>query len=482
MRLDRLRLDGLRTFALVRLGLKLPALRVDSLAFRLFATSVAWTLLVLPLAGLIIYSLYRDDVQASFDVQLKKLVTAIAVDSLLSDTSTPVEPQNRYEPLFEVTHSGWYWQIRPLGNATGPVLRSASLATAALASPFELGYPEDPDTSMRWRNDVGPDGSPVRIVEFVHTPSGDGAATRYSVIVAGPLEWFDTAVATFRNRLTIALALAGLGLVALTLLQVRFVLEPVRQVERALADIRSGRAETLAGEVPAEIEPLREELNALIRSNQEIIERARTQVGNLAHALKTPLAVILNEARADRGGTGTKVAEQAEIMRNQVNHYLDRARMVASTGVIGRATAVKPVVDALARALQRLNADKGLVIEVDCDERLRFQGEKHDLEEMLGNLVDNASKWAKSRVRLTVSPVSAPHRRLAIAVEDDGPGLSEDEMQRIGKRGLRLDESKPGSGLGLSIVIELAQGYRGSFRLARSELGGLAAHLELPAV
>ncbi len=460
-------------------------MRLDSLAFRLFAASAVWTMIVLPLAGLLIYELYKADFQSNFDVQLKKLVTSIAVDSILTEADRLVPPENRYEPLFEVTHSGWYWQIAPLDAAGGPVLRSPSLATAELASPFRLGYPEDPETNMRWRNDVGPDGKPVRIVELVHALGAHADAPRYSVLVAGPLEWFEAAVANFRLRLTTALALAGLGLVAMTLIQVRFGLRPLRQLEQALTDIRSGQAERLEGVVPFEIEPLRDELNALIGSNQAIIERARTQVGNLAHALKTPLAVILNEADGQKNPAGAKIVEQAGIMRDQINHYLDRARMAARAGVIGRVTPVRPVVEPLVRVLERIHQDKGIKIEVNCPDIYRFQGERQDLEEMLGNLVDNAAKWARSTVRLTVGMAPQDQRtgprRLEVLVEDDGPGLSDEQLSRIGKRGMRLDETKPGSGLGLSIVIDLAQSYRGSFALERSDMGGLKARLELPA-
>jgi signal transduction histidine kinase len=459
-------------------------MRFNSLAFRLFTTAAAWTLLVLPLAGIIIYRLYRDDVQASFDGQLQKLVNAITVDSMGSAEGPPVAPANLYEPLFEVTHSGWYWQIAPLDAPGAQKLVSASLATASLPSPAAKGIAPDA-SGARWMTAKGPKGEPLRLVEVIDTLGHEPDKPRYSIIVAGPQDWLDHLVANFRYRLTTALALAGLGLVAVTLFQVRFGLLPLRQIEGGLAAIRSGAATTLEGELPAEIEPLQSELNALIHSNQEIVERARTQVGNLAHALKTPLAVITNEARGERSGLGAKVAEQAEIMSQSVKHYLDRARMAARVGVIGRVTPVKPVVEPLVRALQRIHQEKGVEITVDCPPDARFQGERQDLEEMLGNLLDNACKWARHAVLFSVevSPETgrARRRRLAITVADDGPGLTEEQRARIGKRGLRLDETKPGSGLGLAIVMDLAQSYRGSCELAQGPKGGLAVHLELPA-
>lgn len=457
-------------------------MRFNSLAFRLFATSAAWTLIVLPLAGILIFQLYRDDVQASFDGRIEKLVNAIAVDSLSSGGEEPVTPVNRYEPLFEETHSGWYWQIRPLDDVTGNRLVSASLATAALPSPSEEKV--EPDANgARWMNTTGPVGEPIRMVEVVDSNNHVESGGRYSVIVAGPVDWLESRNANFLTRLAIALALSGLGLVAVTLFQVRFGLLPLRAIEERLAAVRSGQAQRLEGELPAEIEPLQTELNALLRSNQEIVERARTQVGNLAHALKTPLAVITNEAREDKSALGAKVAEQATLMRDQVSHYLDRARMAARVAVIGRVTDVPSVVEPLVRALERIHRERGVKISATCPPGLRFQGERHDLEEMLGNLLDNACKWAQSEVYLNVAP--APQQRtgasrISITVDDDGPGLTEEQRKRIGKRGLRLDETKPGSGLGLSIVNELVQLYHGEFSLDRSPHGGLSVRLDLP--
>jgi signal transduction histidine kinase len=456
-------------------------MRLNSLAFRLFATAAVWTLLVLPVAGAIIYSLYREDVQESFDAELKKLVAAISVDSMGGDE--PIAPTNRFEPLFEVTYSGWYWQIKPLDPAGGAQLVSASLATSSLPSPLENGVSADA-TGTRWMNVDGPKGEPIRIAEVIDTLGHERGAQRYSVIVAGPLDWLEDRIEKFRNRLTIALTLAGIGLVSVTLFQVRFGLLPLRKIERGLAAVRSGEAQKLEGDLPAEIKPLQVELNALIQSNQDIVDRARTQVGNLAHALKTPLAVITNEAREEKSAFGQKVAEQAQIMRDQVGHYLDRARMAAGAAVIGRVTQVEPVVEPLVRALERIHGEKNVQITAACQPGARFKGEKQDFEEMLGNLLDNACKWARAKVLLTVeqsSPERAQPRRLVVTVEDDGQGLTPEQMARIGKRGLRLDETQPGSGLGLSIVADLVHSYRGRLDLASSPHGGLLVRLELPA-
>lgn len=456
-------------------------MRFNSLAFRLFATSAAWTLFVLPIAGYLIYSLYRDDVQLSFDAQLRKLLTALAVDSMSTTGDAPVTPQNLYEPLFEVTHSGWYWQIRPIDGKSGRTLVSPSLASELLPSPFEKKRRTD-ESGIRWMNVPGPSGEPIRIFEMLDTPGHDPAKTKYSVIVAGPLDWLEASNRKFRNRLITALSLFGSGLLVVTLFQVRFGLLPLRRIGRGLARIRSGQAATLEGTLPAEIEPLQTELNALIQSNQDIIDRARTQVGNLAHALKTPLAVITNEAREDKTPFAKKVAEQAQIMRDQVGHYLDRARMAARAGAIGRVTPVQVAAVPLIRALERIHREKNITIEMSVAQAAAFRGEKQDLEEMLGNLLDNACKWGRRKVQLKATVVAEKgEQRLHITVEDDGPGLTAEQRAKIGKRGLRLDETKPGSGLGLSIVSDLATSYRGQIALDASPLGGLKVSLDLPA-
>ena len=458
-------------------------MRLNSLAFRLLATAVVSTMLVLPIAGLIIDSVYRQEVRDSFDERLQQLLTIVHADSIDSADGVPDTPGQIGEPLFYITHSGWYWQIKPLNGAPGQSQVSPSLATSVLPSPYEAAVKPDIQ-GTRWMDTNGPNDQRVRIAEAIYTSGDDETGPKYSIIVAGPLDWLDARVSGFARQLAIALTLAGIALVAVTLVQVRFGLLPLRAIERGLSAIRSGQAAQLDEHLPAEIEPLQKQLNAQLQSNQDIIDRARTQVGNLAHALKTPLAVIVNEAREDKSAFAQKVAEQARTMRDQISHYLDRARMASSAGSVVRVTEVLPVTEALQRALERIYRDKGVAITVKCPEQARFQGERHDLEEMLGNLLDNACKWAHSRVYLTVTAKQPESRtappRLAIAVEDDGPGLTEAERKQIGKRGLRLDETKPGSGLGLSIVRDLANSYRGRLRLEASSQGGLNAILDLP--
>ena len=273
---------------------------------------------------------------------------------------------------------------------------------------------------------------------------------------------------------------------AAILAQVRFALRPLVEMQHRLNDIRRGKIELLHDDFPQEIQPVAHELNLLVQSNFDIIDRARMQVGNLAHALKTPISVLTNEARDSKAPLALKVKEQIDVMRDQVNLYLDRARRAARAQTIGAATDVEPVLQSLARTLQRINRDRGLIIQVVAPPALRFRGERQDFEEMVGNIMDNACKWATSTiiVKAGVATNSGEDGRqwLIVIVDDDGPGIPAEKRGEALKRGQRLDESKPGSGLGMSIISETASMYSGKIELAQADLGGLRVNLVLPAI
>jgi len=306
--------------------------------------------------------------------------------------------------------------------------------------------------------------------------------------VAGDAAEITDEVRAFDQALLATFAVLAAVLLLTTMFQVRFGLAPLKRITDSLAAIRSGNAERLAGDFPVEIAPLARETNALIDANKGIVERARTHVGNLAHALKTPLSVMVNEAAARPGDPlAEKVQEQAAIMRDQVARHLERAQIAARVTVVGSLTEVTPVVAALARTMEKIHRDRAIAIEVRMGDALapeppRFRGERADLEEMLGNLVDNACKWAASRVVIEVLRERAGDRQVVhILVDDDGPGLTPAEREQVARRGRRLDETKPGSGLGLSIVVELAGLYGGDLKLGAAPAGGLRAELTLPA-
>jgi signal transduction histidine kinase len=289
----------------------------------------------------------------------------------------------------------------------------------------------------------------------------------------------------------VTFTLLAAALVGSAALQMRYGLEPLRRLQEGVAAIRRGEGEKIGGEFPQDIAPLAAEVNLLLDANREVVERARTQVGNLAHALKTPLSVIMNEADADKradadkSSLSSKVSEQAIIMRDQVTYYLDRARAAVRIGAIGNMAEVAPVTAGLVRTFEKIYQDRGITFSAQVPDNIRFRGERQDLEEMIGNLVDNAGKWAHQNVTISIAPIATTNQRgkkfFRVVIDDDGVGLAPELREAAMRRGRRLDETRPGSGLGLSIVVDLASLYGGALQLDSSPSGGLRAMLDLPA-
>ena len=269
-----------------------------------------------------------------------------------------------------------------------------------------------------------------------------------------------------------------LGMIFAVYAQVRLGLRPLFDLGRRIADVREGRAVSVEGEYPLEISPLAIELNSLIAHNKTVVDRAQTHVGNLAHALKTPIAVLRNEAEAAKTTPSEIVAKQTDMMASQVDHHLRRARAAARGQAIGVRADMDTVIDGLVRTLPRIYRDKDLTIDKIGDTGLTFRGHPRDLEDMIGNLMDNAAKWTGSRIEVVVRKIE--DGVCNVRISDDGPGLTGEEIEEALKRGARLDEATPGSGLGLSIVKDLADAYKGSLEFSQSDMGGLQVELHLP--
>jgi signal transduction histidine kinase len=457
-------------------------MRANSLALRLFVSATAWAVVILLITGFVLSSLYRQGVERAFDRRL-----GVYLRTLVADVAAPEEaggkfPQSLGDPVFELPLSGWYWQVTRLDPGKTDVRASRSLWDGGLPHLQDLGIAAGVDGS-REGYVKGPEDQRLRLAERTIDLGDDG---HYLVAVAGDAAEISDETRSFDQALIITFALLAAVLLLTTMFQVRFGLAPLKRITDSLAAIRSGTAERLSGQFPEEIAPLARETNALIDANREIVERARTHVGNLAHALKTPLSVMVNEASTHgQDPFAQKVLEQADIMRDQVARHLERARLAARHTVVGSVTDVAGVVDALARTMGKIHRDRGIAIEVRNHAEARFRGERPDLEEMVGNLVDNACKWASSQVAIEVvreQPATpGANATVRITVDDDGRGLSPSEREQVAKRGRRLDETKPGSGLGLSIVVELASLYGGELKLDSAPLGGLRAELTLPA-
>jgi signal transduction histidine kinase len=455
----------------------------SSLATRLFLSATAWVVVILVITGFVLSSVYKQAVERSFDRRLN-----LYLRTLVAETTTPDDNggdhqfQSLGEPLFEIPLSGWYWQISRVDSEKPDVRSSRSLWDKQLP---KLDDSSGPLTAagVRLGYVAGPEDQRLRLIERQVDFGNDG---KFLISVAGDAAEIFDETRTFDYYLGGTFLALTLVLVFTTIFQVRFGLAPLKRISESLAAIRSGRAERLEGEFPVEIAPLARETNALIDANREIVERARTHVGNLAHAIKTPLSVIVNEANVHGADPfAAKVLEQADVMRDQVAHHLERARIAARVTVVGTVTDVAPVLEGLRRTMEKIHRGRDLVIGCECSPHARFRGERQDLEEMIGNLVDNACKWARTRVfvEVLVTPPSGTDRpaMLRILVDDDGPGLSPAERIQVARRGQRLDESKPGSGLGLAIVVDLAALYQGSLSLSGSPTGGLRAELILPA-
>jgi signal transduction histidine kinase len=451
-----------------------------SIARRLMAAAAIWTVLVLLAGGASLQGLYRSEtlqrLDADIDATLLTLVAAVDSDDqgglIFNGALRPND--ERFQRVF----SGRYWAFIVLASDTSvvhanrsrsffdaePVLDAGMIRTA-LARPEEV---------VRAETD-GPDGARLRVgVRAVRLPERAAPILLYAAIDRTSA---NEEVGRFTARLALALGVLAIGLVAGVLGVIRYGLRPLHDIEGKLEDVRTGRRDRLEGVYPPELSPLVREINTLIGHNRQIVERARTHVGNLAHALKTPLAVLMNES-AGEGRLNEQVRRQTETMTASVNHYLRRARAAAQAEVLGVRSDVAEAVEAIARTLERLYRDREVSIEVDADPRAVFRGERGDLDELVGNVLENAAKWCKGRVKVSVTRTEDG---VEVRVDDDGPGLAPDDRRRALERGGRLDESEPGTGLGLSIVNDLTEIYGGRLSLEDSPLGGLRVRLELPA-
>lgn len=454
----------------------------NSLAFRLMLSSAIVAVILLALTAILLNELFQSALERNFDARLRAAIDALSANVEPTADGTPALTGTLADNRFAIADSGWYWQVVAPKPGARPLL-----SASRLGEPLPV---EAADRQARDQNRIAAfsmrdeRGTQLRAIEQKVT--FDGSPGEYSFMVTGNFDELKEEVRAFRNALYITLGLLGAGLLGAISFQVNFGLRPLKHLRGRLNDIRGGRIEMLESDYPSEIQPVADELNLLVQSNFEIIDRARMQVGNLAHALKTPISVLTNEARDAPGQFSEKVKEQVGLMRDQVNLYLDRARRAARAQSIGAVTEVESVLQSLGRTLERINRDKGVAVTVTCDPGLKFRGERQDLEEIAGNLMDNACKWCKSRVEvrglLLPTPGEDGRRWLAIEVDDDGPGLKPEQRATALKRGQRLDESKPGSGLGLSIVTETAAMYGGRVDLDDARLGGLRVRLRLPAV
>jgi len=455
-----------------------------SLARRIAIAATIWGVLVLIGGAVALSAVYRAQTLALVEQDLQETLITLSRELIREDSILPdgrvTDTERTYFPSdarFQTQYSGQYWAVVAISPDQTMVgdFRSKSL--------WDEDVPVTPDLISRavtapgvtqYGNYDGPADQRSRVAVLAIVI--ENRPTPLILVAAADRTPNDVAATRFRNLLLgTMIALFG-GVFAAMLLGIRYSLDPLVRLQADVARVREGETQKLDGDYPSEVRPLTEELNKLIEHNREVVERARTHVGNLAHALKTPLAVLKNEA-SGQSQLDNVVRRQADAMQTNVEHYLKRARMAARAETIGARTDVRPVIDGLARLLNRLFDARGIEVTVEGAASALFRGEQQDFEEMAGNLMENACKWAASEVRVRISDQA---QGLVVTVEDDGAGLTEAERQAALKRGVRLDETTPGTGLGLSIVKELAELHKGELQLGVAELGGLSATLRFP--
>lgn len=448
-----------------------------SLTKRVVILSSLWTTLAIVLLGWLLLSQFRSGAERNFgdlqQAQLFSLIGAVTVDEDNKISGVP----NLGNSSFLRPGSGWFWRVEVVDSGDGGVISSPSIAGEEFERPSLLEIPYGPDFSRIFLT-AESGGDETRVLESEIDLGNDLIALFQ---VGGNNTEFEGEIRSFAVRTITLLGVFGIGAVAINMMIILYGLSPLDRIRQALSDIRDGRSEALEGDFPSELAPMVDEMNTLVDNNRRIVERARTQVGNLAHSLKTPIAVLLNEGEAGKSVSPDIIKQQATNMQTQVQHYLSKARIAAQLGSVTYRTKVSESLERICSVMRKLNPEKTIELYLPDIDPV-FSGEREDLEEIVGNLLENASKWGKTKI--CVSAIS--HRKadsnstIEIVVEDDGPGIASKDHDIALKRGQRLDETLPGTGLGLSIVADMVDAYGGEIILDESKLGGLKISIFLP--
>ncbi len=453
-----------------------------SLARRILIGALVWSMVIVIGGVLATSAVYRAQSQNLLDADLDSVLVTLAraIEPLDDDSGRirDIPEKLPSDARYETPLSGRYWVIIAVqeDGSLGADIRPRSVWDGEAPLPENLSQSAlgQPGAVIRGNMAEGPAGEPIRIaVQSITIPLRDNPIL---LVAAADSTESNAGADQLRTILLLAmLALAGGTLIAMAL-GLRYALRPLDRIQSDITDVREGRMTALSGEYPEEVRPLSEELNKLLEHNRSVVSRARTHVGNLAHALKTPLAVLRNEATGDTQ-LDDVVQRQTEAMHSNVEHYLKRAQAAARAEALGVRTQVLETVEGLARVMNKLFAADGKSVLIDVLPEYYVRTERQDLEEILGNLLDNACKWARATVEVTAQ--SDDLGGLLIHIDDDGKGLTAEERAQAMKRGVRIDETAPGTGLGLSIVSDIAEMNGGSVELSDSPLGGLRASVRL---
>ena len=458
-----------------------------SLVMRLVRSAIFWAVPFLIISALTILWFYRSSTLTLFDDPLDATVTSLVAsanselnkdhpEQILSLAREPLDP--RYQQAL----SGRYWLIGQIyrDGRILPVSASRSMAgeTLSLSPNDAVILYDDPSEVLRSRT-IGPDNEPLRFTaRMAFLPGLED--TPLVMIAAADSRPANSAIFRFALLAIGVMLLLIIGIFTAVFMQVRIGLKPLFDLSRQVVDVKEGREVRVSGHYPREIYPLANELNGLIDHNADVVKRARTHVSNLAHALKTPIAVLQNESEQNKSALSSVVSRQTETMKKQVEHHLQRARAATRGQTIGTVTEVPPIIEGMVRTMPRIYRNKDVKVSLDINPTLVFRGEKRDLDEMLGNLIDNAFKWTKTDVSVVAQNAKTDESMMEITISDNGPGIKKKDYAQAIKRGMRLDETTPGTGFGLAIVDDLARAYKGSMALGEVDKGGLKVTLILP--
>ena len=453
--------------------------KTTSLTLRLILVAIIWSIAALLASGFGLATIFGNYVDKNFENSISVYLDTLAATADVDKSSKLIIERPPTDPRFTRPLSGYYWMaadINEAGKITANQVRSRSLFDETINLPAALLAKATINPGVDAYYNINRSGESLKIgARQITLP---GRHTNTILVVAFDRTEVEKSKSRFNLILMASLIALVVGLMLAIILQVKLGLKPLRQMGDQLGDIRSGKAEHLDENLPIEIAPIASELNALLQHNEEVVERARTHVGNLAHALKTPISVMLNEAGQHDDAFSRLVTRQTQTMQRQVEHYLKRARAAARAETLRTRTPIGPVVDDITRTLAKLYRAEGVLVEVLNKTNTAFRGEREDLEDLFGNLAENACKYGGGLVEISFDDSDAGF--IHILIDDDGEGLTESEVKDALKRGVRLDETSNGSGLGLSIAHELAVAYGGALNFEKSPLGGLRANLRLP--
>ncbi|HEX6785124.1 MAG TPA: HAMP domain-containing sensor histidine kinase [Sphingomicrobium sp.] len=446
--------------------------RIGSLTRRMIGVAALWIVALLLIGGFALDRVITRSIVDSFDNQLVFILNSMIASSEIGPDGEVRFNRAPADQRFVEPYSGLYFQISGAGAETFP---SRSLWDRRLRV---VDTHDDLKPHLYDSEEFSTPGHPEALRISERDAVLPGSSVRWRFQVAESREPLDDQLKHLRLIVFWSFLALGVGLIVLAALQTLYGLWPLRRVRNEVSDIRSGEKTRVSDDFPAEVRPLTEEINQLLAHSEAQAEEARRHAGNLAHALKTPLTVITNAATARAPDLADTVCREALVMRRQVDHHLARARAIGRRSAAQSRVVVWESLEAVQRAVDRLH--EGVTVDIAGSHQAQARVERQDLDEMLGNLVENAAKYGGGRVFVTVEPRGS---MVDILVEDDGPGIPADKRGELFTRGARLDTTgKPGTGLGLAIVRDVAEIYGGSIRLEESEdLGGLLVRLKLPA-